>query len=301
MSGIKAWVITHYHGGIPNGSSIYLNEADARVDWDNMFDAEDIAKYEYEDHEGKLLTAQSAWDHGWCEMHKEEMRVDETIIEGTGEHYRGLERYNEKDIIHQTILEDLCKRLISSMDAHVNCRKEFADWCGFTPIGQKGLKEHEARRILWPEDGSIKTWDEYYNLEYRPTDTIHLADFCHASIELIEEKGVVDLDDYDQQNLLHYCAMWNMECDIGDMDEDDLAIAQNAALMFHKRGWATKKQLQGWGDFIAEEEVKTLTITVPEDAWNILSEALSMDMDSKHIDPEIRHEIYEAMKQVVVE
>ena len=150
-------------------------------------------------------------------------------------------------------------------------------------------------------EDEITSWGQYYGFEHRPEGTIHLADYCHASIALIQEKGVVDLDDWDQSNLLHYCAMWNMECDIEDLDDEDRLIAHNSALMFHKRGWATKKQLDGWGDFIAEEEVKMVTITMPEEAWDLLSKTLYMDTHSKTLDREIREEINEALNQVVVE
>ena len=306
------WIVSEYHGGCPTAQSLFLTERDAKRYWDDFFCEEDIAEFEYVCVEGLPLTADSAWKHGYCEMHKDEFRWEREVIRTID--YFEKSDYDSRELVYQALLEELCGRLIESLQPHAECRKEFDDWIGFSD-GPNDLKEWQAKDILWGDSG-IESWGEWYRHENRPAGTIHFADYAHACIELIQKRGIKDMSEYDQQNLLHYCSMWNMDCDVKDYDEEDYDLAKRSALMLYDLGYATIKQLDAWGVFIGTDpehgafepvedtgEVATdmITIRMPSAAWDVLAETLAMDIESSNISKDLRKEIEEALGQVVFE
>ncbi len=46
---------------------------------------------------------------------------------------------------------------------------------------------------------------------------------------------------------------------------------------------------------------RMITITLPDEAWDVLAETLSLDIDSGFIDPELRKEIEKAFEQVQID
>ena len=248
----KVWIIMGIHSGIPQSYDLYSSEEKCREAWDEYFNPEYIEEREYVDADDLPLTAERAWHHGWCEMHKDELRWEVSYLDGWPEPIKAAT--TSREMAHETLFQELMDRLDMMPESFADCRKEKEDWCGFTRIGE-GLDEDTARRLMDinPED----TWDAFYNYESRPSHTIHLADYISCCLDLLREKGIKNLNESDEQDLLHYLSISSMGLEQNveeDLDEDDYDLAKRSALMLHELGIADKKTLDGWGVFIETDD-----------------------------------------------
>ena len=241
---MKMWYVMGIWSGIPE-VSLYSSEALCRKAWDECFDADEIADKEYTDHEGNPLTADNAWGHGWCEMHKQEWRwgcesVDYFYVPKTIDPFT---------MTAQVLFEELIERLDMMAESFADNRSDLSDWCGFTLVG-KGVDEESAKRLMLnseDEDESKRrfTFDSFYGFENRPSNTIHFAEYIMCQLTLLQEKGINNLNAWDRECLLHYLGMSSMglEQDIEDLDEDDLDLAIRSTVML-KKMW----DLNDWHD-----------------------------------------------------